>query len=59
MCLFFPMIPEPLKQHPILKKIIHSADIQGFEQKLPDPIRYFEINREAYKVQLVFPVIKR
>ena len=24
--LFFPTFPKPLKQHPILKKIIHSAD---------------------------------
>jgi hypothetical protein len=37
MHLFFPTIPKPLKQHPILKKIIHSALFKDFGEKLADP----------------------
>jgi len=35
--LFFLTIPTPLKQHPILKKIIHSAIFKDLGEKLPDP----------------------
>jgi hypothetical protein len=35
MRLFFLTIPKPLKQHPLLKKIIHSAEAQGFRRKIP------------------------
>jgi hypothetical protein len=34
---FFLTIPKPLKQHPILKKIIHSAIFKNLGKKLPDP----------------------
>jgi hypothetical protein len=37
MRLFFLTIPKPLRQHPIYKKIIHSAIFKGLGQKLPDP----------------------
>jgi len=37
MRLFFLMIPKPLKQHPIYKKIIHSAIFKDLGEKLPDP----------------------
>jgi len=37
MRLFFLTIPKPLKQHPIKKKIIHSAIFKDFREKLPDP----------------------
>jgi len=36
MRLFFLTIPKPLKQHPIKKKIIHSAIFKGLEEKLPE-----------------------
>jgi len=35
LCLFFLAIPRPLKQNPFLKKIIHSANIQGFRKNTP------------------------
>jgi hypothetical protein len=38
MRLFFLMIPKPLRQHPILKKTIHSAIFKDLEEKLPDPL---------------------
>jgi hypothetical protein len=37
MRLFFLTIPKPLKQHPILKKITHSAVFKDLGEKLPDP----------------------
>jgi len=37
MRLFFLTIPKPLKQHPIKKKIIHSAIFKDLEEKLPAP----------------------
>jgi len=37
MRLFFLMIPEPLKQHPILKKIIHFSIFKDLGEKLTDP----------------------
>jgi hypothetical protein len=37
MRLFFLTIPKPLKQHPIKKKIIHSAVFKDLGEKLPDP----------------------
>jgi hypothetical protein len=36
MRLFFLTIPKPLKQHPILKKIIHSAIFKDLIEKLSD-----------------------
>jgi len=36
MRLFFLTIPKPLKQHPILKKIIHSAIFKDLEEKHPE-----------------------
>ncbi len=36
MRLFFLTIPKPLGQHPILKKIIHSAIFKDLREKLPD-----------------------
>jgi len=33
----FLTIPKPLKQHPILKKTIHSAIFKDLEEELPDP----------------------
>jgi hypothetical protein len=35
MRLFFLTIPKPLKQHPIKKKIIHSAIFKDLEEKYP------------------------
>jgi hypothetical protein len=37
MRLFFLTIPEPLKQHPIKKKITPSAIFKDLGEKLPDP----------------------
>jgi hypothetical protein len=36
MRLFFLTIPKPLKQHPIKKKIIHSAIFKDLEEKYPE-----------------------
>ncbi len=36
MRLFFLTIPKPLKQHPILKKIIHSAIFKDLKEKHPE-----------------------
>jgi hypothetical protein len=36
MRLFFLTIPKPLKQHPVKKKIIHSAFFMDLEGKLPE-----------------------
>jgi hypothetical protein len=35
MRLFFLTIPNPLRQHPIYKKIIHSAIFKDLGKKLP------------------------
>ena len=54
MRLFFLTIPKPLRQHPIYKKIIHSAIFKDLGEKLPDPsITYKEMIRNRY-VQLFF-----
>ena len=37
MRMFFLKIPKPLKQHPIEKKIIHSAIFKDLGEKLPEP----------------------
>jgi hypothetical protein len=37
MRLFFLTIPKPLKQYPVLKKIIHSALFKDLGEKLPIP----------------------
>jgi len=47
MRLFFLTIPKPLKQHPIKKKIIHSAIFKDLEEKLPDPSNMY--NGEFYE----------
>ena len=45
MRLFFLTIPKPLRQHPILKKIIHSAIFKGLGEKLPDPSFNYEYRK--------------
>ncbi len=42
MHLFFLTIPKPLKQHPNLKKIIHSAPFRDLGEKLPDPSNNYD-----------------
>ena len=41
MRLFFLTIPKPLKQRPILKKIIQSAIFKDLGEKLADPSNIF------------------
>jgi hypothetical protein len=46
MRLFFLTIPNPLRQHPIKKKIIHSAAIfYDLGEKLHDPSRYLRCQK--------------
>ena len=45
MRLFFQTIPKPLRQHPILKKIIHSAILKDIEEKLSDSSTIFLLNQ--------------
>jgi hypothetical protein len=42
MRLFFLTIPKPLKQHPLYKKITHSANTEGFGRKTPRGLNYLD-----------------